>query len=63
MTFIDNDEVEKIGRILAEVRRRFAVLWRAAHEGLKYRKEDAAVLWHLALLSNVIGRDAQQRVF
>ena len=64
MTFVDDDEVEEIGRVVAEVGAGFgfAGLGRAAHEGLEDGEEDAAVLWHFALLANVGRLDPHQRV-
>ena len=62
MALVDDDEVEEVGRILAEVGRGLAVLRRAAHEGLEDGEEEAAVLGHLALLADVLRRDAHQRV-
>jgi hypothetical protein len=55
MALVDDDEVEEVRRILAEVGRRLAVLGRPAHEGLEDGEEQAAVLRHLALLADVSG--------
>ena len=63
MALVDDNEVEKVRRIFAEVGRRLAILRRSAHEGLKDREEQAAVLRHAALLADVLRRDAHQRVF
>ena len=63
MAFVDDDEIEKVRRILAEVRRRLAVLRRPAHERLEDREEDAPVLRHLAFLADVIRLNAHQRIF
>ena len=57
MALVDDDEVEEVRRILAEVGAGLAVLRRAAHEGLEDREEQAAVLGHLALLPDVLRRD------
>ena len=62
MALINDDEIEEVRRILAKVGRRFPILGRAAHEGLKDGKEQAAVLGHAAFLANVLGLDAHQRV-
>ena len=63
MAFIHDDEVEKVRRILAEVRRRLAILGWAAHEGLEDGEEQAAVLRHFAFLADVLGRNAHKRIF
>ena len=62
MALVDDDEVEEVRRILAEVGRRLAILRRPAHEGLEDREEQAAVLRHLALLANVVRLDPHQRI-
>ena len=62
MALVDDDEVEEVRRILAEVGRGLAVLRRAAHEGLEDREEQAAVLRHLALLADVLRLDPHQRI-
>ena len=63
MALVDDDEVEEVRRILAEIGRRLAILGRAAHERLEDREEQAAVLRHLAFLADVLRFDAHQRVF
>src|SRR5690606_32336816 len=63
MALIDDDEIEEVGRVLAEIGRRLAVLRRPGHERLKDREEDAAVGRHPALLSNRFRRYAYERVF
>ena len=62
MAFVDDDEVEEVRRILAEIGRRLPVLRRPAHERLKDREEQAAVLRHSAFLADVFGRDPHHRV-
>ena len=62
MALVDDDEIEKVRRIFAEIRRWLAILRRAAHERLEDREEEAAVLRHLALLADVLRRDPHQRV-
>ena len=62
MALVDDDEVEEVRRILAEVGRRLAVLRRTAHERLEDGEEQAAVLRHLALLADVLRLDPHQRV-
>ena len=62
MALVDDDEVEEVRRILAEIGRWLAVLRRPAHEGLEDREEQAAVLRHLALLANVVRLDPHQRI-
>ena len=62
MALVNDDEVEEVRRILAEIGRRLAVLRRAAHEGLEDGEEQAAVLRHLAFLADVVRLDAHQRV-
>ena len=58
MALVDDDEVEEVLRILAEIRG----FPRPAHEGLEDGEEQAAVLRHLALLADVVRRDAHQRI-
>jgi hypothetical protein len=62
VALVDDDEVEEVRRVLAKVGRWLTILRRAAHEGLEDGEEDAAVLRHLALLADVVGRDAHQRI-
>ena len=62
MALVDDDEVEEIRRILAEIGRGLAVLRRPAHERLEDGEEQAAVLRHLALLADVLRRDPHHRV-
>ena len=59
--FIDHDAVEKVGRIVAEIGRGFAVLVGAAGEGLEDGEEDAGVLGHRALLLDFARPHAGQR--
>ena len=63
MALVNDDEVEEVRGILAEIGRRLAVFGRPAHEGLEDREEEAAVLGHLALLADVLGRDAHHGIF
>ncbi len=63
MAFVDDDEIEEVGWILAEVGRGLAILRRTAHEGLEDGEEHAGVLWDFAFLANVVGADSFQRVF
>ena len=62
MAFVNDDEVEEVRRVIAEVGRRLPVLLRPAHERLKDREEDAAVLRHAALLADVRRIDPHQRI-
>jgi hypothetical protein len=62
MAFVDDDEVEEVLGIVAEVGRGVAVLGRPAHEGLEDGEEQATVLGHLALLADVFRFDADQRI-
>ena len=62
MALVDDDKVEKIGRVLAKVRRWLAVLGWPAHEGLKDREEDAAVLGHPALLLDLVRCDTHEGI-
>ena len=62
MAFVDDDEVEEVRRILAEIGRGVPVLWGAAHEGLEDREEQAGVLGHLAFLADVGRLDAHHRI-
>ena len=51
LAFVDDDKVEEIRRVVAEVGRRFAVLiFATAHEGLEDGEKDARVLGHPAFL-------------
>ena len=62
MALVDDDEVEEVRRILAEIGRGLAVLRRPAHEGLEDGEEQAAVLGHLALLADVLRLDPHHRI-
>ena len=62
MALVDDDEIEEVGRILAEIRRGFAVLRRTAHEGLEDGEEQAGILWDLALLADVLRLDSDHCV-
>ena len=63
VALVDDDEVEEVRRVVTEVRAGLAILGRPAHEGLEDREEDAAVLRDLALLADVTGSNADERVF
>jgi hypothetical protein len=56
VAFVNYDEVEEVGRVLAEVRRAAG----PAHEGLEDREEHAAVLRHAAPSADLVGRDTHQ---
>ena len=58
MALVDDDEVEKIWRVVAKIR---AVI-RPRQEGLEDGEEQAAVLWHFALLADVSGIDTNQGI-
>ena len=58
MTLIDDDKIEKVGRVVAEIRRGIAVLVRAAHEGLEDGEEHGGVLGDAAALTDFLGLDA-----
>ena len=58
VAFVDDDEVEEIGRVLPEIRR----VARPRHEGLEDGEEHAAVGGHLALLADARRIDAHQGV-
>jgi hypothetical protein len=58
VALVDDDEVEEVRRVVAEVRRRLAVLRRPAHEGPEDGEEQAAVFRHPALLLDVRRLDA-----
>jgi len=60
--FVDHDEVEKVRWIVTEPGRRFAVLCRAAHEGLEDGEKQTAVLGHSAFLLDLIGGNADHCV-
>ena len=63
MAFINDDEIEEIGRIFAEIWGGFSVFRRAAHKSLENREEKAAIFWDAAFLSNVVRIDAHECVF
>ena len=63
VALVHDDEVEEVWRVLAKIRRRFAVLTLPAHKGLEDGEEHAAVLGHLALFANVFWRNTHQRIF
>ena len=63
VALVDDDEVEEVGRVFAEVGRGLAVFGRTAQEGLEDGEEEAAVLGDLAFAPDVVGFDADQRVF
>ena len=63
MALVNHDEIEEIGRILAEIRRGLAVLRRTAHEGLEDGEEQAGILRNFALLADVLRLDSDQGVF
>lgn len=58
MALVDDDEVEEVRWILAEVRRWLSVRVGAEHEGLKDRKEDAGIGRDFSGLTNRVRRDA-----
>src|SRR5438552_10572785 len=63
MTLVNDDEVEEVRRILAEIRRRRTIFSRwSAHERLENGKEEAAVLRHFSFLLNVFRPDSNQRI-
>jgi len=62
VALVDDDEVEEVTRVVAEVRLSLTIRARAAHEGLEDGEEDAAVLRHPALLADVAWVDANQRI-
>ena len=53
MALVDHNKIKEIRRVFAKVGRRLAILGRAAHEGLKDRKEQASVLRHFPFFSDV----------
>ena len=59
MAFVDDDEVEKVLCVFAEVGR----VARTTHEGLEDREKQTAVLRHPALLADLARLDPYQRVF
>ena len=63
VAFVDHDEVEEVRRIVAELGRRVAVLWRATHERPKDCEEQASVFRHLAFLADLIRLDAHHCIF
>ena len=64
MALVDDDEVEEVRRILAEIGAGVAILGRPAHEGLEDGKEDAAVRGHSAPACRMeSGINADQGIF
>src|SRR5437773_3359542 len=64
MTLVDDDEVEEVRRVLAEIRRPRAIFSRRpAHECLENGKEHAAILRHFSFLLYVFRPDSNQRIF
>src|SRR3990167_4442718 len=59
VALVDDDEVEEVRRVLAKVRG----IALTTHKGLEDREENAAVLRHLALLLDLVGSDANERIF
>ena len=62
MTFINDDEVEEVGRIVAKVGDGVTSVVLSSHEGLENGEEDAAVFRDSALLANFIGFNANTSV-
>jgi len=56
--YADDDEIEEIGRVVAEIRRCFAIFGRAAGEDLKNSQEEAAVSRDAALFADAVRVDA-----
>jgi len=64
LAFVDDDKVEEIRRVVAEVGRRFAVLiFATAHEGLEDGEEHGGVFRHRPLLLDLSRFDAHQGIF
>jgi hypothetical protein len=63
MTLIDDNDIEKVLRILAEVRRRLAIITGTAHECLENREEDAGVLRNVAPPRNFVRPNSDHRLF
>src|SRR5690606_12190805 len=62
MALVDDDAVEEVGWVIAEPRRRLAILVSAGHKGLKDREEHAGVLRHRALLADLGGTDPSEGI-
>src|SRR5262249_27742585 len=63
MTLVNNDKIEELGWVLAEVWRGLPVLHRTTHERLEYRKEEARILRDFALFADVLWLYSCQRGF
>jgi hypothetical protein len=58
VALVDDDEVEEVGGIVAEVGRGLAVFGRPAHEGLEDGEEQTGVLRNLRISSGVTRANA-----
>ncbi len=63
VALVDDDEIEEVAWVFAEVWGWLAVLRRSAHERLENGEEEAAVLGNLAFLADVFRSDADEGVF
>ena len=55
MALVDDDEIEEVGRILAEIGLWLSVRTGAAHKGLENREEDTGVLRNMAVFADFAG--------
>lgn len=63
MAFVDDDEIEKVGRVVKEIGFRRSVRVGSGHEGLKDREENGAVFGNPAGFANLFRGDADAGVF
>ena len=62
MALVDDDEIEKVSRVVAKHRGRFALGVRAGHKGLEDGEEDIAVFRCPFLFPDLVRRDPHQRI-
>src|SRR5690606_7614245 len=63
VAFVDNDEVEEVARVLAEVGRGISLGVGPRHEGLEDGEEQARILRHPLLLANLTWINPGEGVF
>src|SRR5258708_37089886 len=62
MALVDDDEIEEVRGIFAEIGGGVSIFGRAAHKGLEDGEEEARVLRHFAFLADFVGLDARHSV-
>src|ERR1700730_874166 len=62
MALIDDDEIEEVRWVFAEIGRRLSVLRWTAHEGLEDSEKQTAVLRYPPLLADVLRLDPHHRI-